>query len=166
MATSADGRVLLASGATRDVGNAQSRPVVLVDLARQTERKVPFHGTQVTMVALDPSGRTLVTGDARGAVRVGADAGEPHILLGHGGSVSALAVSPDGLWVASASGNEIRLWPMPDVSKPPLHTLPRDELMAKLGAFTNLEVAPEAGSPTGYALRVGPFPGWRDMPSW
>ena len=29
-------------------------------------------------------------------------------------------------------GSEIRLWPMPDLSRPPLHTLPHDELLAKL----------------------------------
>ena len=55
---------------------------------------------------------------------------------------------------------------MPQVSRPPLHTLPHGELMGRLAAFTNLEVAPDAGSPTGYSLRVGPFTGWRDVPLW
>ncbi len=43
----------------------------------------------------------------------------------------ALAFSPDGRWIASASGNEIRLWPMPDLSKPPLHTPPREYWLAR-----------------------------------
>jgi hypothetical protein len=43
-------------------------------------------------------------------VRVGrADGSEPHLLLGRGGSISNVAVSPDGKWVASSSGSEIRI---------------------------------------------------------
>jgi len=38
-----------------------------------------------------------------------------------------------GCRIASCSEDTtIRLWPMPDLSKPPLHTLPREELIAKL----------------------------------
>ena len=61
---------------------------------------------------------------------------------------------------------EIRLWPMPDLSKPPLHTLPYDELMAKLRALTNLQVVEDKASATGYRLEIGPFPGWKDVPTW
>ena len=32
----------------------------------------------------------------------------------------------------------IRLWPVPDVTKPPLHTLPLDVLLARLRTHTNL----------------------------
>ena len=60
-----------------------------------------------------------------------------------------MAVSPDGRWVASAAGGEIRLWPMPDVAKPPLHTLPHGELMANLRALTNLQVVAAEASTTG-----------------
>lgn len=55
---------------------------------------------------------------------------------------------------------------MPDVSKPPLHTLPYDELLEKLRRLTNLRVVPDPGSPTGYRVEPGPFPGWADMPEW
>jgi WD40 repeat protein len=130
-------------------------------------RWITSHGARITAIAIDRAGRTLVTGDDQGAVRVGrADGGEPHLLLGHGGSVEAVALSPDGRWVASASGSEIRLWPMPDLAKPPLHTLPYDELMAKLRALTNLQVVEDKAPPTGYKLDVGPFPGWKDVPTW
>ncbi len=95
-----------------------------------------------------------------------ADGSEPHLLLGHGGSVQAVALSPDGQWVASASGSEIRLWPMPDLSKSPFHTLPHDELMAKLRSLTNLRVVEDTTAATGYKLDVGPFPGWKDVPTW
>jgi WD40 repeat protein len=95
-----------------------------------------------------------------------ADGSEPHLLLVRGGSISSVAVSPDGKWVASSSGSEIRIWPMPDLSKPPLHTLRYEELMAKLRSFTNLRVVEEPASSTGYRLDIGPFPGWRDVPTW
>jgi WD40 repeat protein len=100
-------------------------------------------------------------------VRVGpVDGSEPHRLCCHAGRIFTVAVSPDGQWIASAAGGEIRLWPMPDVTKPPLHTLPHDELMARLRALTNLQVVEDPASPTGYKLDIGPFPGWKDLPSW
>ena len=91
---------------------------------------------------------------------------EPHLLLGHDGPVTDVAISPDGRWVVSASGAEIRLWPMPDVSKPPLHTLPYAELMAKLHTLTNLQVVEDPAASSGYKIEVGPFPGWKDVPTW
>jgi WD40 repeat protein len=142
--------------------------IVLLDLETGSHRALPLHGARLThAVALDPAGERLVTGDVTGAVRVGRISGEePHLLLGHSGPVTDVAVSPDGKWIASASGAEIRLWPMPDVSKPPLHTLPHDELMARLGSLTNLRVVEDAASTTGYRLDIGPFPGWKDVPTW
>jgi hypothetical protein len=111
-------------------------------------------------VALDPSGTVAATADAQG-VRVGRVAGgEPHRLLGHDRWVKSVAVSPDLRWVATIGEDRtLRLWPMPDLSKPPLHRLPHDELMAKLRALTNLQVVEDAASPTGYKLDIGPFPG-------
>jgi hypothetical protein len=38
--------------------------------------------------------------------------------------------------------------------------------MAKLRSFTNLEVVEDEAASTGYRLEVGPFPGWRDVPTW
>ncbi len=55
---------------------------------------------------------------------------------------------------------------MPDVSKPPLHTLPREELLSKLRALTNVRVVEDAASTTGYRVDLAPFPGWRDVPTW
>ena len=167
MGVSADARVVLAVAKPSDPKDTQSHPVMLFDLAKQTRRAVTSHGSLVTAVALDPSGRTLVTGDGEGAVHVGlADGNEPHRLCCHAGGVRRVAVSPDGKWIASASGGEIRLWPMPDLSKPPLHTLPYAELMAKLRALTNLQVAEDKAAATGYKVEIGPFPGWKDVPTW
>jgi WD40 repeat protein len=139
----------------------------LFDLARHTSRRITTHGDRLTVAALDPSARVIVTADMEGVVRVGPITGEePHLLLGHQGQVFGLALSPDGRRIASATEESIRLWPMPDVTKPPLHTLPHAELMAKLDALTNLRVVRDASSSTGWKLDVGPFPGWKDVPTW
>ena len=144
-----------------------SGEVVFFDLAtrRPPKHRVPRESVRLAGPRRD--GSVLVTGDLDGAVRVGpSDGREPHLLCCHAGRVDVVAVSPDGKWVASASGGEIRLWPMPDLSKPPPHTLPYEELMAKLRALTNLQVVEDKASATGYKLDIGPFPGWKDVPTW
>jgi WD40 repeat protein len=166
--TTPDGRWLAAAVVRRLENRTVAEEVVILDLTRGTHRSVTSHGPQVSTVALDAAAQILVTGDSTGTVRVGPASGEtPHVLAGHATGVSAVAVSPDGRWIASAAGAEIRLWPMPDLAKPPFHTLPHDELMARLHALTNLRVVEDGGaSSTGWRLEVGPFPGWKDAPSW
>jgi DNA-binding winged helix-turn-helix (wHTH) protein/WD40 repeat protein len=154
--------------AYRDLSYLSDSRVVVLDLETGATRTIDTHGNRLTLaVATDPAGELVVTADVTGVVRVGSAAGgEPHLLPGHQDSVRAVAVSPDGKWIASASGAEVRLWPTPDIAKPPLHTLPYDELMAKLRVLTNLEVVEDAVSATGYRVEMGPFPGWRDLPVW
>jgi len=120
-----------------------------------------------TRLEIAPSGRILVTGDNDGIVRVGPITGEePHLLIGHEGMITSIAISPDGRWIASADDESVRLWPMPDATKPPLHTLPHDKLLAKLDTFTNLRAVRDEASPTGWSLEIGPFPGWETVPEW
>jgi WD40 repeat protein len=164
---SLDGRALLVS-ATRSLGlRGPYEELLLLDLAADSSRRITTHGSRLAGGRLSPSGRILVTGDVDGVVRVGPVTGdEPHLLLGHKGPISSLAVSPDEKWIASSSDESISIWPMPDVTRPPLHTLPHAELLAKLDALTNLRVVRDPASATGWTLEIGPFPGWKDVPTW
>ena len=90
-----------------------------------------------------------------------------HLLLNHKNPARAVTSSPDGRWIASAGyDGTIRLWPMPDFSKPPLHILPHDELLATLRSLTNLRVVEDLDSSSGWKLDIGPFPGWETVPEW
>jgi len=78
-----------------------------------------------------------------------------------------MIVSPDGRWIASGGDDStVHLWPMPDLYQPPLHTLPRGQLIAKLKTLTNLRAVEDPDSPSGWTIEVGPFPGWETVPSW
>jgi len=165
MDMSADGRLLLV-GSAHEYWDTVSRLRVM-DLETNEIREITSHGDQVWAFAIDPFGRFVATGSADGTVRVCPINGDdPHLLLGHDGPVGQVAISPDGQWIASDSGSEIRLWPMPDLSKPPLHTLPHDELIVKLKTLTNLRVVRDEESATGWKLEAGPFPGWETVPEW
>jgi len=146
----------------------QPSAVSVFDLETRETWEIASHGSRVACFTLDPSGRLLVTGSIDGIARVGRLTGEePHLLFGHSGPISSVSVSPDGRWIASGSDDgTIRLWPMPDLSKPPLHTLPHDELIAKLKSLTNLRAVRDEASSTGWKIEVGPFPGWETVPSW
>jgi WD40 repeat protein len=163
---SRDGRFLLVHASETQSALFQFEDLVLFDLVKGTSRRITTHGTRLMKVAkTDPTGRILVTGDVDGVVRVGPITGEePHLLLGHEWMVTGLAISPDSQWIATASDQSVRLWPMPDVTRPPLHTLPHDELLARLDSFTNLRAVRDETSSTGWTLEVGPFPGWETVP--
>jgi WD40 repeat protein len=140
----------------------------VLDLESRARQPLASFGDCPLAFALDPSGTVAVTGDFDGVVRVGRlSGGEPHLLLGHEGAIDSVAISPDLRWVASSGeDNTLRLWPMPDLDKPPLHTLPHDELITKLESLTNLRAVRDPESPTGWTIELGPFPGWKDVPTW
>jgi WD40 repeat protein len=165
---SPDGRFLLVlASETTGTYNFRSEGLLLFDLVHHSSRPITTHGGRLTAAAFDRSGSVIVTGDVDGVVRVGPVSGEePHLLLGHEGMITSLAVSRDGRWIASATEESVRLWPMPDLSKPPLHTLPHEELLAKLKSLTNLRAVRDPSSDTGWKLDVGPFPGWANVPEW
>ena len=165
-ALSPDGRRLLV-WAGRNPGAGVFEDLLLLDLTTHTSQRITTHGQRLGTAAFDPAGRIVVSADIDGVVRAGPVSGEePHLLLGHSNNLTAVAVSPDGRWIASVSDDGLSLWPMPDVTQPPLHTLSHAELMAKLDALTNLRVVRDPTSATGWSLDVGPFPGWKDVPTW
>jgi WD40 repeat protein len=118
-------------------------------------------------VAIDPTGTIVASGGSDGVVRVGLATGEqPHLFLGHAGEAT-VAISRQGDWVASGGVDAtVRLWPIPDLSKPPAHTLPLPELLARLKAQTNLRVVADPAAAGGYRTEPGPFPGWAVVPEW
>ena len=76
-------------------------------------------------------------------------------------------MSPDGRTIAAGyRDGTIRLWPMPDLTKPPLHDLSRDEFIARLKSLTNLRVVRDPVDPTSYTVTTEPFPGWDTVPDW
>ena len=141
---------------------------VVVELDNAFATPLETHGNRVTAVALDTAGTIAATGDVDGVIRLGPVTGEePHVLLGHETRVYDLAFDPLGRWIASG-GNDgtARLWPMPDLSEPPLHTLPREELIARLKTLTNIRVVRDEGTAIGWKLSHDPFPGWETVPTW
>jgi WD40 repeat protein len=167
MDLSSDGCRLLVTSGEAEATFVDQSVLQILDVVNDSAQTISTHGGTVNAVAFDPSGEIIVTGDGEGAVRVGPVSGEePHLLLGHEGRVASIVVSHDGRWIYTLAGGEIRQWPMPDLSKPPLHTLPREELLAKLKTFTNLRAVRDEESSTGWKLEVGPFPGWAEVPTW
>ena len=155
---SPDGRFLLAQN---QVGDAPS----LLDLETGVWTHLAGHGAS-GCAALDPTGRIAATLREGSVLQVGpADGTVPHLLVEDGNGCPV--ISPDGRWIAQPWGDDrIRLWPMPDMSQPPLHTLPHDELLAKLRTLTNLRVVEDPESETGWGWALDPFPGWEHVPTW
>jgi WD40 repeat protein len=110
----------------------------------------------------------LAIGSSDGILRVARDSDrEAHLLPGHVGVSGGAAISPDLRWLASAGeDNTLRLWPMPDLDKRPLQTPEHDEFLAKLKSLTNLRAVRDAKSSTGWTVELGPFPGWKNLPTW
>jgi WD40 repeat protein len=135
-----------------------------------TRIDLPVVHQQRSIIAFDPAGTVVASARNDGAIRVGQILSEePHLLLGHDQAYAYPEVSPDRKWIASTGQDgTIRLWPMPDLSRRPFHTLPHDELMKTLEALTNMRVIPNPRSLTGYMLSsdASAWRGWAEVPEW
>jgi WD40 repeat protein len=161
-------RRLALTGAPAPTREAQNcRQLQTRDLVSGTTKPVGPFGACLAAWRAAVSGEIVATPGPDGVLvgRLSGDAA--HLLVGHEGPVQGVAISPDGRWVAtSGEDNTLRLWPMPDLSKPPLHTLPHDELVAKLKSLTNLRVVRDPKAVAAWKVEVGPFPGWKEVPTW
>jgi WD40 repeat protein len=167
-AVSPTGTHMLTTTSVGDVFKTETE-LWLTDLESGDRTWLRDYGGNTGPFDFHPDGRWFVAGDYHdGTVRVGSvDGEEPHLLFGHEDAVIRVVFSPDGSRIASASfDGTVRLWPMPDLDKPPLHTLPREELIAKLKTLTNLRVVRDPESATGWTLTHDPFPGWETVPTW
>jgi WD40 repeat protein len=146
----------------------ECQPLQRLEVATGVSTALTQFGDCPTGSPAQIAGSVLAVGSSDGIARVARDFDrEAYLLAGHAGRSWPVAVSPDLRWVASAGqDNTLRLWPMPDLSKPPLHALPHDELLAKVKSFTNLRAVRDAESTVGWSIELGPFPGWRDVPIW
>jgi WD40 repeat protein len=163
-AASDDGRRLLVieMGEGGIYQEAAGSPVFF-DLDAGTMKRLDSHGSRPWLIGLSRDGTVAVTEDMDGFIRVGPVTGEePHLIVSAGGTGDP-SIDPLGRWVISSGG---LLSPMPDLSKPPLHTLPRAELIAKLKTLTNLRVVRDEESSTGWKLTHEPFQGWETVPTW
>jgi len=142
--------------------------VTVHDMATGATTPLTSRGRWATGLALNAEGTIAVTGSHSGIIKVGPVTDEePHWIVGPRSTVDALAVSPDGRTIAAGyRDGTIRLWPMPDLTKPPLHDLSRDEFIARLKSLTNLRVVRDPDDPDGYTVRAGDFPGWKTTPEW
>jgi WD40 repeat protein len=142
----------------------------ILDLEDGSRRALPEAHQPPGTISFDPTGSIVATAHPDGEIRVGRlFDDEPHLLLGHGIGDTWARLGPRGQWVASLRmGGTLRLWPMPDLSEPPFHTLPHDELMTTLEALTNLRAVPDERAPTGYRIEADPnaYHGWQSGPEW
>jgi WD40 repeat protein len=169
IAITKDGRYVAASSSSAnnifELAAATSE-LVLYDLKQGSSTSISSHGNRVWSVTFDPSDTKLLTGDLDGIVRVGPISGEdPQLLLGHGGGIGTVLVSPDGKWILSSdSKSTLQLWPMPVDNA--LSDLPYDEMVNRLRDLTNVRAMADKNSPNGYHIQYGAFAGWNKTPNW
>jgi WD40 repeat protein len=157
---SPNGRQLLVLRATLGPGGAVG-PALVHDLGTSSSRSLETHGTQLTSFAWDPPADSSDAADASSA---GPDRRRAAPALRPEAAVRDVDVDPQGRWIASASEDgTVRLWPLP-IPERPFHTLPYEELVARLRSLTNFRVVPDRAAAGGYRLDFEPFAGWNREP--
>jgi cytochrome c len=109
-----------ADGQTAITGSFDTKAIVWSLETGEAREVLLFHDGQVNAVAVLPDGRFASAGaDGRIAIWQGGQSTPVSLLQGHTGPVAALAVSPDGTTLASASWDTtVRLWPLSGSGQP------------------------------------------------
>ncbi len=107
LAISSDGQTAL-------TGSFDSTAIRWSLLRNAAEQVLRFHADAVNAVVLLRDGRAATAGaDGRIAIWTAGKAEPDAVLEGHGAPIAALAASPDGATLASASWDQtVRLWPL------------------------------------------------------
>jgi DNA-binding winged helix-turn-helix (wHTH) protein/WD40 repeat protein len=142
----------------------------MLDLEDGSRTELPRAHQAPSYLDFYPTDSIVASGHPDGEVHVGSIFDEEaHLLLGHEPGTTDVWVSPKGKWVVSIGGDgELRLWPTPDLTKQPFHTLPHNEFVARLKALTNLRAVPNDDSRTGYTIEPDftAYRGWETVPTW
>ena len=141
---------------------------VILDPTTGQTRPIEGLPKGLTAADLSPDGRLLAASTRSGTIYVvPLSGGESHQLYGHQSRIMRIAFSTDGRQLASSDRSGLlRVWAVPDTSKPPPHSLPLSELLAKMDSLTNLRMIRDDGMPNGWRTKVKRFPGWQSLPDW
>jgi hypothetical protein len=81
--------------------------------------------------------------------------------------VRPVAFSPAGTWLATTwADGRLRLWPLPGTGPAEVRVLGTPAVLARLKSVTNLRAVRDPKCSTGWTVELGPFPGWKDLPTW
>jgi WD40 repeat protein len=155
-----DGRVLLAD---KQGGRW------LVDMEDGYRTPLQLFGSPGSYI-FDTTGSIIARGSGDGSLTVWSTSEQkPQVLWIHDGRVGEPRISPDGTLIATVvDDGTVRLLPMPDLRREPLHLLPHDEFSTRLKKLTNLRAVPTDENFTGYILEVdaSAYRGWAEVPEW
>ena len=147
---------------TESIRNPQ---LLVFDLTKGMHWPITSHGSDVTFATTDASGTRLRHGrpHGHGAGRPGLSA-DPAPPRRHSSGIDAVASARRALGRVVERRRD-----------PPLAHAGRLEAAAPHpparradgeAAALALQVVEDAAAPTGYKLEIGPFPGWKDVPTW